>query len=108
MKSDEAPERVEQGRLPRVTRLLVLAHRMEEMLRSGAVKDYAELARLGGVSRARVTQIMNLLLLAPDIQEQILSMPRLHASADPMSERDLRGITGYADWADQRERFKDP
>jgi len=43
--------------------------RFETLIRSGEVRDYAALARLGHVSRARISQIMNLLHLAPDIQE---------------------------------------
>ena len=57
------------GRLPRVARLLALALRCEQLLAAGVIADYAALARLGHVSRARVTQIMNLLLLAPDNPE---------------------------------------
>jgi hypothetical protein len=53
-------------RLPRIARLVALAIRFDQLLRSGTVEDYAELAHLGRVSRARVTQIMNLLNLAPD------------------------------------------
>src|SRR6516162_3205416 len=63
------------GRVPRVARLLALAHRFEGLIRAGAVADYAEIAHLGHVSRARVTQIMDLLLLAPDIQDAILFLP---------------------------------
>jgi DNA invertase Pin-like site-specific DNA recombinase len=73
------PARVEQPRveavpvkLSRITRLMALAVRLEGLLREGAVKDYAELARLGCVSRARITQILNLRNLAPTIQEKIL------------------------------------
>jgi hypothetical protein len=44
-------------------------------LRDETIRDYAELARLGRVTRARMTQIMKLLDLAPDIQEQILFLP---------------------------------
>src|SRR4051794_7647879 len=66
----------EPGRIPRVARLMALAIRFEELLRAGEVASYADLAELGHVSRARITQIMNLLLLVPDIQEQILFLPR--------------------------------
>jgi hypothetical protein len=52
-----------------------LAVRFEGLLREGTVRDYAELARLGGVSRARITQIMSLRNLAPVIQERILELP---------------------------------
>jgi hypothetical protein len=60
-------------RIPRITRLMALAIKFQDMIDRGEVKDYADLARLGYVTRARVTQIMNLTLLAPDIQEQILA-----------------------------------
>src|SRR5882762_7041440 len=59
-------------RIPRLARLLALAHRCETLLQAGVVKDYATLARLGHVSRARICQIVSLLQLAPDIQEEIL------------------------------------
>ncbi|MCD6404310.1 MAG: hypothetical protein J7M19_00625 [Planctomycetes bacterium] len=61
--------------IPRVARLLALAHHLETQVRTGTVKDYAELASLLGVSRARITQLLNLLFLAPDIQEEILFLP---------------------------------
>ena len=57
------------GRVPRVARLMALALRFDRLLREGVAADFAELARLGHVSRARVSQVMNLLNLAPDIQE---------------------------------------
>jgi len=59
-------------RIPRAARVLALAHKWRGLIRSGAVKDQAELARLVGVSRARVTQVMGLLWLAPDVQEAVL------------------------------------
>lgn len=60
------------AQIPRIARLLALTIKLEELMRQGAVRDYAELARLGHVTRARVTQIMSLCYLAPDIQEAIL------------------------------------
>jgi hypothetical protein len=66
------------GRIPRISRLMALAIRFEQMLRDGVVADQAELARLGHVTRARMTQIMNLLSLAPEIQEEILFLPPVH------------------------------
>ena len=67
------------GRVPRLSRLMALAIRLEGLISTGQVRDYAELARLGHVSRARVTQIMNLLFLAPDIQESIVVLPKISA-----------------------------
>lgn len=91
------------GRVPRVARLLALAHRFERLVQTGVAVDYADLARLGHVTRARVTQIMNLLVLAPDIQELILCWPPVTSGKDPMSERRLRGLVADLDWVRQRD-----
>ena len=95
------PRVVLQGRIPRVTKLLALAHRFEQLLRDGAVKDYAELARLGQVTRARITQIMNLLNLAPEIQEQIFLLPPVIIGRDRVSERQLRDLSRTLNWSSQ-------
>ena len=50
-----------------------MAIHFDELLRGCVVADYAELARLGHVSRARISQVMNLLSLSPDIQEEVLA-----------------------------------
>ena len=94
------------GRIPRVTRLLALAHRIEGMIRSGEIRDWAEAARLVGVTRARMTQIANLLLLAPEIQEAILDVPRVVKGSDQITERQLRETVSQVDWSEQRIRWK--
>ena len=90
------------GRLPRVTRLMALAIKSELLIRTGVVRDYADLARLAHVSRARVTQIMNLLNLAPDIQEELLFLQPRIAQRDRVHERGLRAIAKIVDWDAQR------
>ena len=80
------------GRIPRVARLMALAIRFEGLLQSGLVRDYAELARLGHVTRARMTQIMNLRLLAPEIQEELLFLPRVERGRDPIRLAQLQAI----------------
>jgi hypothetical protein len=92
-------------RLPRVTKLLALAHKFERLIAAGAVADYAELARLGHVTRARLTQIMNLLLLAPDIQEEILFLPPVADGRDPLIIAQLQPIAAAPDWAKQRRSW---
>ena len=67
------------GRVPRVAKLMALAIRFDKLIRDGVVADYAELARLGHVTRARMSQIMNLLNLAPDIREALLFLTRVEA-----------------------------
>ncbi|RLC37128.1 hypothetical protein DRH29_02915 [candidate division Kazan bacterium] len=94
------------GNIPRVSRLMALAIRLERLVSGGEVRDYAELARLGRVSRARITQIMNLLHLAPDIQEAILFLPRTVKGRDPIRERDLRPIAAVPHWNRQRKAWK--
>lgn len=94
------------GNVPRVTRLMALAIRFEQLIRDEEVRDLAEIARLGHVTRARVTQIMNLLHLAPDIQEAILFLPRVEQGRDPITERDLRPVAALPDWRKQRRIWK--
>src|SRR6516165_170782 len=94
------------GRVPRVARWMALAIRFERLLREGQVASYAELARLGHVTRARVTQIMNLLNLAPDIQEEILFLPRTLRGRDPIVLRDLQPIAQQLGWDRQREMWR--
>ncbi len=97
---------VASGNIPRVTRLMALAIKFEGMLARGEVRDYADLARLGYVTRARVTQIMNLTNLAPDIQEEILFLPRTVRGRDPIREQNLRPITAIPHWNRQREEWE--
>ena len=94
-------------RIPRITRLMALAIKFQEMIDRGEVKDYADLARLGLVTRARVTQIMNLTLLAPDIQEVILFHPHGALRSEGLSERALRGVGSSQCWGTQRRRLAD-
>ncbi len=98
----ENEQECEPGNVPRIARLMALAIRFDGLVKRGEVRDYADLARLGMVSRARITQIMNLLLLAPDIQEAILDLPRTMKGYDPITEHHLRPLTRTPDWERQR------
>jgi hypothetical protein len=102
-----APEAAPTGKLPRATRLMALAIKFDALIRGGVARDYADLARLGMVTRARMTQIMNMLLLAPDIQEEILFMPRTMTGRDPISERGLRRVTAIVRWDRQRTAWQE-
>src|SRR5262245_49450613 len=97
----------EPGRVPRIARLLALALRFEGQLRDRSLASYSELAELGHVSRARVSQIMNLLNLAPDIQEAILFLPRTEHGRDPIHLRLLQPIASTPDWRKQRRLWAD-
>jgi hypothetical protein len=99
-----APERAK-GRLPRITRYMALAIYYEDLIRQGHVYDYAEIATLGYVTRARVTQIMNLRLLAPDIQEQLLTFSLIENGRDSLGLRDFQSIALELCWEKQRRQF---
>jgi hypothetical protein len=94
------------GRVPRVAKLMALAIRFDQLIRDGVVADQAELARVGHVSRARLTQIMNLLSLAPEIQEKILCLPVTERGRNTVSEKRLRTIVGVMDWRKQRQMWE--
>jgi recombinase len=93
-------------RSPRITRLMALAVKFEGLIQQGVVKDYAELARLGQVSRARITQIMNLLNLAPDIQEEILFWTGEGPADQSMGETSVRTLSAEVNWSRQRQQWK--
>ena len=93
------------GNIPRVSRLMALAIRFDRLVRDGVVEDYAELAQLGHVSRPRITQIMNLLNLSPEIQEEILSLPATISGRDGVCERHLRPICAVSNWEEQRKMW---
>ena len=94
------------GRIPGVARLLALAHRIDGMVRNGELADYAETARRLNLTRARVTQITNLLLLASEIQEAILDLPLVTDGCDRVTERQLRPIAAEPEWNRQLEMWR--
>jgi len=99
------PEQPTPGRIPRITKMMALAIRLDHLIKSGQVIDQAELARVGHVSRARLTQIMDLNLLANDIQEEILHLEPSH-SACCIQERNVHSIAMVYSWKQQRQRWE--
>ncbi len=96
--ASSVPQVVAPGRVPRVARLMALAIHFDRLIREGKVTDQSELARLVHVTQPRMTQIMNLNHLAPDIQEELLHLPAVVSGREPITERDLRAITAEVDW----------
>jgi len=84
----------------RVAVMLALAHKLQQAIDRGDLRDQADAARRLGLTRARLTQLMDLTLLAPDIQEQILFLESVDG-VEPMSERELRAAARTALWARQ-------
>ena len=69
-------------------------------------RDYADLARLGCVRRERISQIMMLNWLAPEIQQEVLGLPKTPGGRFPVSETALRGVAKVVRWEEQRERWE--
>jgi hypothetical protein len=105
--SAKAAKAAPAGRIPRISKLMALAIRFDGLLRQGVVADMSELARLAGVTQPRMTQIMNLNHLAPDIQEELLFLPLLYQGRDAIHERMLRPVVAPPTWADQRRHWRD-
>lgn len=93
------------GRVPRVSRLMALAIRFDRLIREGQAYGQSELARLGHISQPRMTQIMNLNHLAPDIQEELLFLPLVAEGRDRIHEKMLRPVAAELDWRVQRQRW---
>lgn len=104
---DPSPPVAEPARIPRVSKLVALAIKIEGLVRSGAVADLAEVARLGRVSRARMSQLADLTLLAPDVIEELLHLPPTLMGRDPITERHIRPIAAVLDWRRQRAMWKE-
>ncbi len=93
------------GRIPRIAKLMALAIRCDQLLRSGAVPDASALARLAKVSQPRMTQILNLTLLAPKIQERLLFLDPLEEGKPEVSEKGLRQLSAEVHWESQEKRY---
>jgi len=93
-------------RMPRIARHMALAWHIESLVREGAVSSYAEVARLGHVSRSRLCQILSLLHLAPELQEQALFLTRPAHGREPLPLRKVLAIAAVLDWDEQRRRWR--
>ena len=91
----------------KVARMLALAHKFQRAIDRGEYESRADLAWSYGLSRARITQLMDLLLLAPDIQERVLFLESVDGR-EIVGERALRRVTTAADWSEQRARLSRP
>jgi hypothetical protein len=94
------------GRIPRVSRLMALAIKFERLVREGTVLNYRELAEVGQISRARMSQIMHLSDLAPEIQEELLFLPKTLTGPDRFTEKALRQVARSIDWDVQKKQFR--
>ena len=104
--TEAPPPKPEPVRRPaRVARMLALAHKIQEAIDRGVVPDRAAVARRLGFTRARLTQLLDLMLLAPDIQEELLQLEAVDG-VEPMSERAFRYLLQAGTWSEQRAAWK--
>ncbi len=101
----DVPEPRPRGRIPRIARLLALAHHIQHLLDTRVVASQTELARLAKISTARCTQIMNLLVLAPDIQEEILFLAPVCKGRAAITKKKLKPVLATLVWDEQRRRW---
>lgn len=94
------------GRLPRVTQVMALAIQFQDMIQRGEARDYADLARLGCLTRERISQIMELVWLAPDIQQEILEFPPTAVARFPLSEVAARKMASTLSWVEQKKAWE--
>jgi len=80
--------------------MLALAHAVDRLIGAGQLQDHAEAAFVLGITRARMSQISKLTLLAPTIQEQILD------GQVRLAERGLRGALRTMNWKEQRQALQ--
>ncbi|MFC1573480.1 hypothetical protein ACFL6M_07790, partial [Candidatus Eisenbacteria bacterium] len=99
------PKPPRECRTPRVIELLRKAVEWRTLLEPGDAANQAEIARREGITRARVTQVMKMLYLAPEIQRHILSMPDV-VRRPSITERALRPIAQIPVPTDQRHAFR--
>ncbi|MBM3815360.1 MAG: hypothetical protein FJW20_27430 [Acidimicrobiia bacterium] len=102
----ESIRRCRFDRYPRIVQVVALAIHFQDLVDRGEIRNHADLARLGCVSRERMSQIMMLAWLAPDIQQQVLGLPKTPGGRFPVSETALRTIARVASWAGQREKWE--
>jgi hypothetical protein len=97
---------VSASRVPRIARLVALAWHIDGLVQSGTLPSYAAAARLGHVSRARLSQIVSLLNLAPDVQEQLLFLRQPTRGRQPLTLRQVLRVAAALDWSEQRRRWR--
>lgn len=100
------PPREVARRSAHVARMLALAHHVESAIARGLVASAADVAGQLGFTRARVTHLLDLQLLAPDVQEEVLFLEAVEGE-EPLSERGLRAVAHAGTWEVQRERWRE-
>jgi hypothetical protein len=97
----------ELSRVPRISKLLALAIKMSDLLREGKVEDFSAMAEVGHISKPRLSQILSLTNLSPEIQETLLFLPKTYRGRDSITEKLIRPIAAQVDWTTQKNLFRE-
>jgi hypothetical protein len=89
----------------RVAVMLALAHKIAAAITAGRLHDQADAARRLDLTRARITQLLALLALAPDLQERVLFLESIDG-IEPLTERALRRTIRTWSWDTQRAIYQ--
>jgi len=106
LRKGKRPKHAKPTRLPRITRLMALSIRYERLIKQGVITRHIDLADLAGIDRTQVSRIIQLQLLAPDIQEWLLNLPETEKSEDPVMWTDVQPLTQIASWRQQHQHLK--
>ena len=91
----------------RVAIMLALAHTIDVSISSGRLRDQADAAQRLGLTPPRITQLLAMLQLAPDLQERVLFLEAVDGR-EPLTERELRPLTRLLCWDEQRANVPAP
>jgi len=83
----------------RLYQSLILAHQINIMLHDGQTQSFEQISQWLGISPARVSQMLNLLLLSTRIQEEIFLSNQ--AKVKMVKENEAREIALKMDWEEQ-------
>lgn len=75
-------------------------------LQSASTPPLSEEARLTATTRERVSQVMKMMRLAPDIQDEILRLPPMRRRQRAITVPEVTAIAEEIVWDDQRESWR--
>ena len=105
VRKGKKPAHAKPTRIPRITRLMALAIKYEQLYENGVIEEHYTLARMAGVDRSQISRILRLRLLAPEIQEAVLNLPDSEDGKEPFSWRELDSLTRILVWEEQIQKF---
>ena len=94
------------GTVPRVKRLLALAYHYDKILAENPNISQNKLASLLPITRARLTQILNLNFLSNHIKSEIMDMPNTFKGKDRISTKIVVKISQELEWDVQNEKWE--